>query len=147
MARGETTPFDTVVYVNVLEHIADDLDELRTARRLLAPGGQLALFVPAMPSLYGSLDYKSGHYRRYTHDQLASLLDRAGYVDADVRYVDLLGVAPYWFMYRVLNVGRLDRASSTGYDRVIVPLSRAVQRLARRPPRGKNLIAIARVGT
>jgi len=147
VARGETASFDTVVYVNVLEHIADDLAELSTARRLLAPGGRLALFVPAMPSLYGSLDYKSGHYRRYTHDQLASLLTRAGYVDVDVRYVDVLGVAPYWLMYRVLNVGRLDRASSTGYDRVIVPLSRALQRLVRRPPRGKNLVAVARVDT
>ena len=61
--------FDAVVYVNVLEHIADDANELHTAYDLLAPGGRLGLFVPAMPSLYGSLDYKSGHYRRYTADQ------------------------------------------------------------------------------
>ena len=47
-------------------------------------------------------------------------------------------------MYRVLNVSKLDRVSSTGYDRVIVPLSRALQTMLRRPPRGKNLVATAR---
>jgi SAM-dependent methyltransferase len=142
--RRPTPTFDCVVYVNVLEHIEDDVAELCAARRLLETDGRLGLFVPAMPALYGSLDYKSGHYRRYTADQLRSVLQRAGYVDIDVRYIDLLGVVPYWLMYRVLNVGRLDRVSSTGYDRVIVPLSRAAQYVLRRPPRGKNLVAIAR---
>ena len=58
--------FDSVVYVNVLEHILDDDGELRTAHELLVAGGTLAIFVPALPRLYGSLDYKSGHHRRYT---------------------------------------------------------------------------------
>ena len=144
--RPAAPTFDGVVYVNVLEHIEDDVAELRTAARLLEPGGRLGLFVPAMPSLYGSLDYKSGHYRRYTADQLRTVLRRAGYVDIDVRHLDVLGIVPYWLMYRVLNVGRLDRVSSTGYDQVIVPLSRAVQFVVRRPPRGKNLVATARRG-
>jgi SAM-dependent methyltransferase len=144
--RRPAPTFDSVVYVNVLEHIEDDVHELRTARRLLERDGRLGLFVPAMPSLYGSLDYKSGHYRRYTADQLRSVLQRAGYVDIDVRYLDVLGILPYWLMYRVLNVSRLDRVSSTGYDRVIVPLSRAAQFVLRRPPRGKNLVATARRG-
>lgn len=136
--------FDSVVYVNVLEHISDDVAELITATELLEPGGRLGVFVPAMPALYGSLDYKSGHYRRYTAEQLRSVMEQAGFVDIDVRYLDVLGVVPYWLMYRVLHVSHLDRVSSSGYDRVIVPLSRGLQRLAPRPPRGKNLIATAR---
>jgi SAM-dependent methyltransferase len=136
--------FDEVVYVNVLEHIRDDSAELSTATQLLRPGGRLSIFVPAMPSLYGSLDYKSGHYRRYTSDQLRALLATAGYRDVDVRYLDVVGVAPYWLLYRLLDVKHLDRASATGYDRVLVPLSRAVQRLVPRPPFGKNLVATAR---
>jgi SAM-dependent methyltransferase len=144
--RRPTPTFDCVVYVNVLEHIEDDVAELCAARRLLETDGRLGLFVPAMPALYGSLDYKSGHYRRYTADQLRSVLQRAGYVDIDVRYLDVLGILPYWLMYRVLNVSRLDRVSSTGYDRVIVPLSRAAQFALRHPPRGKNLVATARRG-
>lgn len=141
--RPEPPGLDAAIYVNVLEHIERDTDELGTALRLLRPGGRLGVFVPAMPSLYGSLDYKSGHYRRYTAEQLRSRLVDAGFVDVDVRYLDVLGVAPYWLMYRFLDVDRLDRVSSTGYDRVVVPVSRSVQRVFPRPRFGKNLIATA----
>ena len=143
LAGGEGG-FDSVLYVNVLEHIADDRDELVTARALLRPGGAVGIFVPAMPSLYGSLDYKSGHHRRYTREQLIAALTAAGFVDVEVRYLDVLGVVPYWVMYRLLDVGRLDHVSSVGYDRVIVPLSRVIQRVVSHPPRGKNLVAVAR---
>ena len=141
----ERTPsFDTVLYVNVLEHIRDDDAELRTAMQLVEPGGALGLFVPAMPSLYGSLDYKSGHYRRYTPRQLADLVTRAGFVDVSVRYLDPIGVVPYWAMYTLLDVDRLDTMSSRGYDRVLVPVGRALERIVKRPPFGKNLVAIGR---
>jgi SAM-dependent methyltransferase len=146
VTTGEVAPaqFDSVVYVNVLEHIERDLDELHTAYRLTRPGGALAVFVPAMPALYGSLDYKSGHFRRYTPDRLRERVEAAGFVDVSVRYFDLLGVIPYWLMYRLLDVQRLDAVSSNGYDRVVVPLSRALERVIGRPPRGKNLVLIAR---
>jgi SAM-dependent methyltransferase len=136
--------FDTVLYVNVLEHILDDAAELETAYQLLRRRGQLGLFVPAMPSLYGSLDFKSGHYRRYTRDHLVDLLERVGFDEVSVRYFDPLGVLPYWTMYRLLDVQRLDAVSSTGYDRVVVPLGRSIERALPHPPRGKNLVAIAR---
>lgn len=143
LADGPPT-FDTVVYVNVLEHVEDDVGELRTALQLTRPGGALALFVPAMPSLYGSLDFKSGHYRRYTSDMLRARVEAAGFVVESIRYLDMLGVVPYWMMYRVFDVRALGSASSQGYDRVIVPASRAIERLIRRPPFGKNLVVKAR---
>jgi FkbM family methyltransferase len=136
--------FDSVVYVNVLEHILDDAGELATAHRLLVPGGTLAIFVPALPRLYGSLDFKSGHHRRYTAETLRTVIEDARLEVVDVRYLDVLGVVPYFLMYRVLDVKTLGSVSSAGYDRVVVPLSRAVQRLAPHPPAGKNLLAIAR---
>ena len=136
--------FDSVVYVNVLEHIRDDVGELRTAHELLVPGGTLAVFVPALPRLYGSLDFKSGHHRRYRRDELEATIAAAGFELIDVRYLDVLGVAPYYAMYRLLDVKSLGTVSSTGYDRVVVPLSRGVQRLVPHPPLGKNLLAIAR---
>ena len=55
--------FDTVVYVNVLEHIRDDVAEVRQAHELCAPGGRLCIFVPAVPGIYGTLDRKSGPTR------------------------------------------------------------------------------------
>jgi SAM-dependent methyltransferase len=144
LAAAPSSRFDSVVYVNVLEHILDDAGELSTARELLAPGGTLAAFVPALPRLYGSLDYKSGHHRRYRRDELAAVITGAGFELVDIRYLDVLGVAPYYAMYRLLDVRSLGAVSSTGYDRVVVPASRAVQRLVPHPPAGKNLLAIAR---
>jgi SAM-dependent methyltransferase len=136
--------FDTVLYVNVLEHIEDDVAELRTAFGLTRAGGWLGLFVPAMPSLYGSLDYKSGHFRRYTPATLRQRVEEAGFVDVSVRYFDPLGALPYWLMYRVFDVQRLGSVSSNGYERVVVPLGRLLERVVPRPPRGKNLVLLAR---
>jgi SAM-dependent methyltransferase len=145
LLRSDMAPtFDSVVYVNVLEHILDDAGELRTAWSLLVPGGTLALFVPALPRLYGSLDYKSGHHRRYQRDRLRRTIADAGFELVDIRYLDVLGVVPYFAMYVVLDVRTLGTVSSKGYDRVVVPASRAIQRLVPDPPFGKNLLAVAR---
>ena len=145
LLRSDMAPaFDSVVYVNVLEHILDDVGELRTARALLVPGGTWAVFVPALARLYGSMDYKSGHHRRYHRESLVQVVTEAGFELVDIRYLDVLGVAPYFAMYRLLDVKTLGSFSSNGYDRVVVPLSRAVQRLVPHPPFGKNLLAIAR---
>ena len=136
--------FDSVVYVSVLEHIRDDTDELRTAFELLRPGGTLAIFVPAMPSLYGSLDFKSGHYRRYDKALLSSVVLGAGFDMIDLHFMDLVGVVPYFLMYRVLDVPTLDSGSSKVYDSMIVPVSRFIQNRVGPPALGKNLLAVAR---
>jgi len=144
LLAGGTERFDSVVYVSVLEHIRDDLEELRTAFELLEPGGTIGLFVPAMPSLYGSLDFKSGHYRRYDLGHLESLLATAGFDQVDVRHMDIAGVVPYFLMYRLLDIPTLDAGSSKVYDSLIVPVSRFIQRHIGRPGFGKNLLAVAR---
>jgi len=54
------------------------------------------------------------------------------------------GVVPYWLMYRVLNRQSLSSMSSGVFDRMVVPVSKTVQRLGPNPPLGKNLLAIAR---
>lgn len=137
-------PFDSVVYVSVLEHIRDDIDELRTALQLLKPGGTLALFVPAMPSLYGSLDFKSGHFRRYDRSLLQQVVVGAGFEIERITYMDIAGVVPYFLMYRLLDVQTLDSGSSKIYDRLIVPVSRALEARVGAPAVGKNLVAVAR---
>ena len=66
-AQGEISEyFDTVIYVNVLEHIEDDVSELVYVNNVLMRGGHLLIFVPALPWLYSNLDREIGHFRRYT---------------------------------------------------------------------------------
>ena len=91
--RGQPTDSrDAVIMVNVLEHIEDDIDALRSIVSLLRPGGHLLLFVPAMPFLYSDLDRLLGHYRRYTRPRLKGVLSETEFDVVRIRYFDLLGM-------------------------------------------------------
>lgn len=70
--------FDLVIASDVLEHIADEGQALREWQRVLRPGGQLLVFVPAFTFLWGKHDEVNQHFRRYTAAQLAAALGRAG---------------------------------------------------------------------
>jgi SAM-dependent methyltransferase len=144
LAEGAAGTFDSVVYVNVMEHIEADVAEMEVARQLLAPGGHLCLFVPAMPSLYSNIDHKSGHYRRYTKSGLADKITAAGFEIERLDYFDVASIIPYWVVYRLLGTERLGGASNAMYDKVLVPASQLAQRILRHPPIGKNLLAVAR---
>ena len=133
---------DTIVAVNVLEHVADDHAFLRTARETLVPGGTLLLFVPALQSIYGTLDTAFEHHRRYGRSQLRTALSRAGFRIRDSRYSNSVGVLSWFFAGRVLRRTTLSDRDVRLYDRWIVPwLSRLERRV--RPPVGQSLIAIA----
>ncbi|MEX2627422.1 MAG: methyltransferase domain-containing protein [Ilumatobacteraceae bacterium] len=136
--------YDTVLYVNVLEHVRADASELRSARDLLRPDGVLGLCVPAMPSLYGEIDRISGHHRRYRRDELADLVRAAGFRIDRIHHLDALGVAPYWFTYRLLGVRHVSGSSTALYDRVLVRIGRRLERTFGPPSVGKNLIVVAR---
>ena len=144
LARTRPQQFDSIIYINVLEHILDDAAEMRTAFDLVAPGGSLGVFVPAMSRLYGSLDFKSGHHRRYDKSLLREAVAGAGFEIVELRYLEVAGIVPYWLMYRLLNRQSLSPSSSAVFDRAVVPVSKLIQRLVPNPPFGKNLLLIAR---
>jgi SAM-dependent methyltransferase len=139
-------PFDAVLYVNVLEHIADDALEIGRAADALRPGGALLVFGPALESLYSELDHRAGHYRRYSVDHLSRIVEAAGLRIVSARYFDVLGVLPYLVVYRWLRHASISSSSVWGYDRLIVPTSRFIQRVLRDPPLGKNVILVALKG-
>jgi SAM-dependent methyltransferase len=134
---------DSVVAVNVMEHVEDDGAFLRAAFRALAPGGHVLLFVPALPALFGSLDRAFDHFRRYTRPVLRARLKGAGLRPVDVRYMNLPGVAAWWLTGKVLRKTTVSARDARLYDRWVVPWVRAVEsRVA--PPLGQSLLAIAR---
>jgi 2-polyprenyl-3-methyl-5-hydroxy-6-metoxy-1,4-benzoquinol methylase len=140
--RGKRN-FDAVLYLNVLEHIEDDARELCLAAEVLRPGGALLVFGPALESLYSDLDYKAGHYRRYGLPQLCGLTEAAGLAVKKASYFDILGVVPYYVVYKLLRQTRISGSTMWGYDRVVVPVSRVLQRLLGEPPLGKNVLLVA----
>ena len=135
--------YDAVLYLNVLEHIDDDGEELRRSAQALRPGGALLVFGPAMSWLYSELDYKAGHYRRYSVEGLRRLAEAAGFEVVKAGYLDVLGVLPYWLVYRLAGRASISGTSIWGYDRVIVPVSRLLQRVAPDWLIGKNVLLIA----
>jgi len=142
-AAGLSGQMDTVVYVNVLEHVPDDYAEMRLALDCLAPGGHVIVFVPALPWLFGTADELFGHYRRYTKESLADVFAT---LDVDVvhcRYFDLFGVVPWWLAFVLLRRPLLSPSMVWLYDTVVVPLARHVES-AVEPAWGKNLVFVAR---
>ena len=136
------TRFDTVLYVNVLEHIEDDKTELERVLHALKPGGHLLVFVPALSFLYSDLDKQVGHYRRYHKRPLAELVQQVGFELDWIRYFDLLGIAPWYIAFTLL--GRSVTGSNVSlYDRIGVPITRSIERVIN-PPAGKNQILVAR---
>jgi SAM-dependent methyltransferase len=133
--------FDNVLYINVLEHIEDDLGELRLACEALKPDGRLVIFVPALRWLYGRLDELVGHFRRYHRQPLREVAETAGFRVVRVHYFDIAGILPWLVVFRLLRAETIP--TSVGlYDNLVVPVMRRVESVLR-PPIGKNLLLVA----
>jgi SAM-dependent methyltransferase len=133
---------DSILYVNVLEHIEDDTGELQRVYQTLEPRGRLFIFVPAFEWLLGGFDKKIGHFRRYTRSELQKKTETAGFKVIESRYFDFIGVFPWWVKYRLLKSDSLQPGAVKLYDQVAVPICRVLEGLVR-PPMGKNLLLIA----
>jgi ubiquinone/menaquinone biosynthesis C-methylase UbiE len=136
-------PFDTVVMINVLEHIEDDDGALRELRdRVLRPGGQVVLWVPAFSLLYSDFDRKIGHHRRYTKPGLRAQLTRAGFEVTDIRYVNPVGAMAWLVLARLLRRTPTNGTPVKVFDRYFVPV---LKRLEQRwqPPFGQSVLAVA----
>lgn len=133
---------DTVVYVNVLEHVEDDIRELQAIHSLLQPGGRALIFVPAHAWLMGSMDRQLGHFRRYTLNELVEKCTATGYKIRLSSYFDVLGVAPWWVRYRLFRSKSMEPGLVRIYDRYAVGLSRFLDGVFH-PPLGKNVILVA----
>jgi SAM-dependent methyltransferase len=134
--------FDSAIYVNVLEHIADDNSELINVGKLLRTGGNVVIFSPALPILYGTMDGLSGHFRRYTKSELIDLVRDSGFEVIHVEYFDFVGIFPYFFMYRFLKVRTIGSGGMFVYDNIILPISTVLGRLTRGRLIGKNLLIV-----
>lgn len=142
VADSGPASYDTVVMINVLEHIADDGDMLSRIHDVLRPGGHLLLFVPALMILYSTIDRLVGHHRRYNRTELMQKTTAAGFQVERCRYFDLLGTVPWFLINRLGRATRFNPAAARLYDTIGVPVTRAIERLVS-PPFGKNLLLVA----
>jgi len=132
---------DTVMGLNVLEHVLDDERAFTRIHELLPPGGRVVILVPAMPSLYCSLDRALQHHRRYGHDELRAKIERAGFRIEHIRFFNAPGILGWWLNGVVLRRKMLPGGQVKLFD-LLVPIFRLEQRLAL--PFGLSLIAVGR---
>jgi SAM-dependent methyltransferase len=139
---GTANKPDTMIYVNVLEHIEDDARELEAMLETLTDGGRILIFVPSLPRLFSNFDKQIGHFRRYTKRDLTGKTERAGFKILRCGYFDFVGMFPWWLKYRVMKSTTMQPGALKLYDQLVVPLAQPLETLIP-PPIGKNLILIA----
>lgn len=134
-------PFDVVISLNVLEHVADDRRAIRDLVSLLAPGGWLLTYVPAISRAYGTMDAALGHHRRYDRPELGARMTEADLQIHRLDYMNPIGLVGWALNGLVLKKQSLD-ARQVGVFERIVPLVRLVDRVPL--PLGLGLVCHAR---
>jgi hypothetical protein len=120
--------FDSILYIDVLEHIENDVQELRTAWTRLKTGGRLVVLAPAHQALYTPFDEAIGHYRRYSKGSLRSTAPCDGELKT-LLYLDSVGLLASAANRFVLRSAMPSERQILTWDRVIVPLSRILDPL------------------
>src|ERR1700712_2862151 len=139
--------FDTVVCVNVLEHIEDDIRALRLFRELVAPtGGRVLIFVPAVQAAYGPLDAALGHHRRYSKRTLRRAFDAAGLDLVALRYTNPIGLLGWMYNAHVTGATEHTVNQVRLFESLVAPWALPIDRLIA-PPIGQSLFAVGRART
>ncbi len=141
--RYQPYALDTVVALNVIEHIASDVEALGSIAAMLRPGGRAVILVPAFQKLFGSLDRELGHVRRYTRSSLSQRLREAGFRVERAFYFNLVGTIGWWVNARLRRVPRIPVEQLRYFDS-LVPFLRIEDRAPL--PFGQSVIAIGALG-
>ncbi len=128
--RYDADGVDTIVCLNVLEHIEDDRRVLQKFFELLPHGGHLVLQVPNYPFLFGSLDEAYGHYRRYTRGALAERLSDAGFSVVSMRNFNPLAIPGWVLSAKILRARRLSVSAARLFN-ALVPAAKRLDFLSR----------------
>jgi glycosyltransferase involved in cell wall biosynthesis len=135
--------FDTVVCLNVLEHVEDDRAALENIRRVLAADGRAIVLVPQGPGLFGTLDEVLGHRRRYTEATLRRLALDAGFEVEELVPFNRVGTPAWWLNGKVLRRRYFGLVQVSALN-LLTPLFRLVDRVLPFP--ALSLVAVLRPG-
>ena len=132
-----TRELDAIYTINVLEHIEDDTEAIRTIAAKLRPGGRLFVFVPAHMKLWTRMDSEVGHLRRYSLKELVEKAEVSGFSVDFCGYFDWLGYAATT-LHKILDGGSPSSSQIRLFDRVFAWTNRLGLNF------GKNLYLCAR---
>jgi ubiquinone/menaquinone biosynthesis C-methylase UbiE len=144
LPTDEVGRHSALVTFNVLEHIEEDVEALRSMARLVRPGGPLVLVVPAFPIAMSRIDIATGHVRRYTKRSLAGAILAAGLEVERIEYANSVGFLCYFLTAKVLGLAPRKGPLIRIYDNLVAPITRRIEARVR-PPFGQSVFAVARV--
>lgn len=140
--------FDSVVMIQVLEHIEDEISALNYLARYLKKGGFVIIQVPALKWLFGHWDKQAGHFRRYAKEDIKNLTRDSEYRIKEMFYFNFPGVFGWWFNFCLMKNDFGNNADNKNlnrqgkfFDSAVVPAISLLEKLAH-PPIGLGLHAI-----
>lgn len=134
--------YDTIIYIDVLEHIDNDREELNQAASHLRPGGHLIVLSPAHQRLFSPFDGAIGHFRRYNRPMLRTISPASLRLER-MRYLDCTGLILSAANMLLLRQSIPTKAQLRFWDHWIVPISRVLDKLLLYSV-GKTIIAVWR---
>jgi SAM-dependent methyltransferase len=137
--------FDTIVCLDVLEHIKEDSNVLINFNRLLSVGGILILKVPAVKAIYGTLDEHLGHYLRYSKKEIRTKVLQHGFEVLKLRYLNIIGIFGWYLNGVILKKSIIPITHLRMYER-LVPFLKFIEGIIP-PPLGQSLFLICRKRT
>jgi SAM-dependent methyltransferase len=132
---------DTVVCLNVLEHVREDGQALRHIHEVLEPGGRAVFILPAFESLYGPIDRNLGHYRRYSKAAWRALAAATGFHVALARYFNSVGFLGWWINAKILKKTEQSESQIAFFDSVVVPAMSRLENIIP-PPFGQSIFTV-----
>ena len=134
--------FDSIVCINVLEHVKDDTRALGNIYNLLKKSGLLILIIPAYPFLYGEIDKAIGHFRRYTKEDISLKLEEGGFYIQKFRTLNFIGAIGWFISGRILKNKIVDH-SKIKFFNLLAPFFLKIEDMIE-PVFGTSFLIIAR---
>lgn len=133
--------FESIVCMNVLEHIENDLIALKNMNKFLHVGGKLILLVPAHMFAYGKLDINLGHFRRYTKSELQDKLERSSFFVEQINYTNFLGLFGWYINAKILKSEIIPGSQLSVFDKLLTPFLFVEKYI--NPPIGLSVFVVA----
>lgn len=134
--------FDTIVCINVLEHIKKDGQALKNLYKLLKESGHLILLVPVHPFLFCEIDKSIGHFRRYVKDQLIEKLNDFGFKILSSRKLNFLGAIGWYVSGKIFRENKINEKKIKIFN-LVAPLVLPFEDIIE-PPSGTSILLIAK---
>lgn len=110
---------DTIIGLNVIEHVEDDKKALNFIYDALRKDGKALILVPAHPFLYNNIDKKLGHYRRYTKRSMRELVSKTKFKMDDIYFFNALGILGWYLAGNILKKEDVDDSAYSLYNNLI----------------------------